>query len=481
MEKLIFEYHSQSTAYVPGSETAARKKYIPAEYLAAEELVLPQAAEQDVIRHFTALSRLNFSVDTGFYPLGSCTMKYNPKVNESVADLDGLAGIHPYAPEDCVQGALALIYELEGFLKEVSGFAGMTLQPAAGAHGEITGILLIKAYHQQHHPEQKRTVILVPDTAHGTNPASAALAGYQVRQVKSDSQGDIDLEDLRQNLGPDVAALMLTNPNTLGLFEKNILEVSRLVHDNGALLYGDGANFNALLGLVKPAELGFDIMHFNLHKTFSTPHGGGGPGAGAVGTNNELIPFLPIPRVNKKGNKYSWDYQQKDSIGKVRSCYGNFLIAVRAYAYFLALGAEGIAKVGRQSILNANYLMHKLENYFPRPYPRLCMHEFVMTPHHDWEVSTLDIAKRIIDYGFHPPTIYFPLIVHEAMMIEPTETETKETMDAFAAALVRIAAEASREPELLKKAPQNSPVGRIDEARAGRQLILKYEKRRDAR
>jgi glycine dehydrogenase subunit 2 len=479
LEKVIFEYHSQPADYVPVIDPAAAKKYIPAEFLDPGEAVLPHACEQDVIRHFTALSRLNFGVDTGFYPLGSCTMKYNPKVNETVADLDGLAGIHPYMPEEYVQGVLELIYELEIFLQEVSGFKGMTLQPAAGAHGEIAGILLIKAYHQKQHPGQKRDVILVPDTAHGTNPATAALAGYQVRQVKSDSQGDIDVADLQNNLSQDVAALMLTNPNTLGLFEKNILEVSRLVHQQGALLYGDGANFNALLGLVKPAELGFDVMHFNLHKTFSTPHGGGGPGAGAVGTIKELVPFLPIPRVSKKGNKFIWDYQKKDSIGKVRSFYGNFLIAVRAYAYFLALGAEGIAKVGRQAVLHANYLMHKLEKFYAVPYHRTCMHEFVMTPQPGWTVSTLDIAKRIIDYGFHPPTIYFPLIVHEAMMIEPTETETKETMDVFVKALELIAAEAVQKPELLKKAPQTSPVGRIDEARASRQLILKYEPGRE--
>ncbi|MDD5258794.1 MAG: aminomethyl-transferring glycine dehydrogenase subunit GcvPB [bacterium] len=476
---MIFEYHSQPTSYVPAADPAAVNKHIPAEFLGAEEVTLPQTCEQDVIRHFTALSKLNYSVDNGFYPLGSCTMKYNPKVNETVADFDGLAGIHPYSPEECVQGALKIIYELESFLKEVSGFSGMTLQPAAGAHGEITGILLIKAYHQKNQPEQKRNVILVPDTAHGTNPATAALAGYQVRQVKSDNQGDIDLEDLQQNLGLDVAALMLTNPNTLGLFEKNILEISHLVHKNGALLYGDGANFNALLGLVKPAELGFDVMHFNLHKTFSTPHGGGGPGAGAVGTSKDLIPFLPVPQVIKKGKNYFWEYRQANSIGKVRSFYGNFLIAVRAYAYFLALGAEGIAKVGRQAVLNANYLMHKLAKFYPVPYHRTCMHEFVMTPHQAWSVSTLDIAKRIIDYGFHPPTIYFPLIVHEAMMIEPTETETKETMDTFIQALEQLAAEAVQNPELLKKAPLTSPVGRIDEARAGRQLILKYEKGRD--
>ncbi len=479
MEKVIFEYHSSPTAYVPVARMAVANKYIPTDFLGTVELDLPQVSEQDVSRHFTALSKLNFGVDSGFYPLGSCTMKYNPKVNEAVADFDGLAGIHPYTPEESVQGALELLYELEVFLKEVSGFQGMTLQPAAGAHGEITGILLVKAYHRQKHSEQKRTVILVPDTAHGTNPATAALAGYQVRQVKSDNQGDIDLEDLRNNLNADVAALMLTNPNTLGLFEKNILEVSRLVHENGALLYGDGANFNALLGLVKPAELGFDVMHFNLHKTFSTPHGGGGPGAGAVGCSKELEPFLPVPHVRKKGAVFTLDHQQEYSIGRVRSFYGNFLIAVRAYAYFLALGAEGIAKVGRQAILNANYLMHQLEKIYQVPYPRTCMHEFVLTPQPSWAVNTLDIAKRIIDYGFHPPTIYFPLIVHEAMMIEPTETETKETLDAFAAALVKIAQEAAQQPAVLKKAPQTSPVGRVDEAKANRQLILKYEKKKN--
>ncbi|MBI5554725.1 MAG: aminomethyl-transferring glycine dehydrogenase subunit GcvPB [Elusimicrobia bacterium] len=477
LEKVIFEYHSQPAAYVPVTKLAVANKYIPAEFLGSVELDLPQASEQDVIRHFTALSKLNFSVDSGFYPLGSCTMKYNPKVNEAVADFDGLAGAHPYAPEESVQGALELLYELEIFLKEVSGFQGLTLQPAAGAHGESTGILLIKAYHRHKQPAQKRTIILVPDTAHGTNPATAALAGYQVRQVQSDNQGNIDLAELKKNLNANVAALMLTNPNTLGLFERNILAVSRLVHENGALLYGDGANFNALLGLVKPAELGFDVMHFNLHKTFSAPHGGGGPGAGAVGCSKELTPFLPVPRVRKNREIFTLDYQPKNSIGKIRSFYGNFLTAVRAYAYFLALGAEGIAKVGRQAILNANYLRQRLEKIYHVPYSRTCMHEFVLTPQPDWAVNTLDIAKRIIDYGFHPPTIYFPLIVHEAMMIEPTETETKETMDTFAAALVKIAQEAAQKPEILKRAPQTSPVGRIDEAQANRQLILKYEKR----
>ncbi len=478
MEKSIFAYQSEPTEYIKSGDSGAIEALIPERFLQRQEPDLPQATEQDVIRHFSRLAGLNYSVDTGFYPLGSCTMKYNPKINEAVADLPGLAGVHPYQDEKSIQGVLELAYGLEQFLLAVSGFQGLTLQPAAGAHGEITGILLIKAYHRLASKKEKRRIILVPDTAHGTNPATAALAGYEVRQVKSDEAGDIDLADLKQNLSPEVAALMLTNPNTLGLFEKNILQVSKMVHEAGALLYGDGANFNALLGLVKPADLGFDVMHFNLHKTFSTPHGGGGPGAGAVGVVEKLIPFLPVPLVKKKGEKFYFDYKVKHSIGKVRSFYGNFLIAVRAYAYFLALGEEGIKKVGRQSILNANYLLRKLKDVYEWPYRRSCMHEFVITPKTGWQVNTLDIAKRIIDYGYHPPTIYFPLIVHEAMMIEPTETETKNTLDEFSAALLSIAQEAQTTPELLKKAPVNSPVGRLDEARAARQLILKYEKAR---
>ncbi len=478
MEKIIFQYTSEPAQYIPATSGADQGLDIPDRFLADQPAELPAASELDVIRHFTNLSRLNYGVDAGFYPLGSCTMKYNPKINESIADLPGLAGTHPYQDEDHLQGALEIMYKLEEFLKTVSGFNAVTLQPAAGAHGEITGILLIKACHRAQKQDKQRRIILIPDTAHGTNPATAALAGYEVREVKSDSQGNIDLADLRAQLSPAVAGLMLTNPNTLGLFEKNILEVSRLVHEQGALLYGDGANFNALLGLVKPADLGFDVMHFNLHKTFSTPHGGGGPGAGAVGVTEKLAPFLPVPVVRRKDEKYYFDYRLRQSIGKVKSFYGNFLIVVRAYAYFLALGETGIKRIGREAILNANYMQSKLQAAYELPYRRACMHEFVITPRAEWHTSTLDIAKRIIDYGYHPPTIYFPLIVHEAMMIEPTETETKDTLDGFIEAMLKIAQEAQQHPELLQAAPVNSPVGRLDEARAGRQLILKYEKAR---
>lgn len=474
MEKLIFEYQSESTEYIPATNVRAAS-FIENTYLESNGPNLPTASEQDVARHFTNLSKLNYGVDNGFYPLGSCTMKYNPKINEEIAGLPGLADVHPHLPTENAQGVLQIIFGLEKFLTELSGFNAVTFQPAAGAHGEITGVLLIKAYHQFHHSQQKRRIILIPDTAHGTNPATAALAGYEVKQVKSDEQGNIDIDDLRDKLNEEVAVLMLTNPNTLGLFEKNILLVSKLVHDRGALLYGDGANFNALMGLVKPAALGFDLMHFNLHKTFATPHGGGGPGSGAVAVTEKLASFLPIPIVREKRNKYYFDYALPNSIGRMISFYGNFLVAVKAYGYLRALGKSGVSKIGKQAILNANYLRKKLEKNFIVPYARTCMHEFIITPRPEWSVNTLDIAKRIIDYGFHPPTIYFPLIVHEAMMIEPTETETKTTLDEFAAAMQSIAQEAENNAELLKKAPVSAPVGRADEARAGRQLILKYE------
>lgn len=475
-ERELFSYSSETTDYLSAVEMDQDiSSLLPHEFLQEKEPELPRICEQDVVRHFTNLSHLNFSVDNGFYPLGSCTMKYNPKVNEHLANLEGFSCVHPLVEEEMAQGALQVLYELEECLKKVSGFSAFTLQPAAGAHGETTGILLIKAYHNFYHPQEKRTIVLVPDTAHGTNPATAALAGFAVREVKSDARGNIDIEDLRRNLSKEVAGLMLTNPNTLGLFEQNILEVSALVHSAGALLYGDGANFNALLGIVKPAGLGFDLMHFNLHKTFATPHGGGGPGAGAVGVIKEISQFLPAPLVRKKRKKYFWDWHRPHSIGRVRSFYSNFLVGVKAYAYFLLLGEEGVRKIGTQAVLNANYLLHKLKDFYGWPYQRVCMHEFVIVPKSSWPVSTIDIAKRIIDYGYHPPTVYFPLIVHEAIMIEPTETESKQTLDEFSQTMKKIAEEAQNQPELLKAAPVYSPVTRVDEARANRQLVLRVK------
>ncbi|NWJ96250.1 MAG: aminomethyl-transferring glycine dehydrogenase subunit GcvPB [Chloroflexi bacterium] len=440
---------------------------------------LPEVSELDVVRHFTHLSRLNYSIDGGFYPLGSCTMKYNPKLNEDVARLSGLSEIHPLQPEETVQGALQIQYELQQYLAEIAGFEAVTLQPAAGAHGELVGVLTIRAYHRAH-GDFARTKILCPDAAHGTNPATAAMCGFQVITIKSDKRGNVDLNHLRQMVGPDTAGLMLTNPNTLGLFDENVLEVSEIVHQAGGLMYGDGANFNAILGIVRPGDLGFDVMHINLHKTFSTPHGGGGPGSGPVCVKALLAPYLPSPVVDKeekKGQTHYFFREVSETIGKVRSFWGNFGMHVRAYTYIRVHGAEGLRTVSENAVLNANYLMNSLKEVYELPYDRTCMHEFVLSGRRqkaNTGVKTLDIAKRLLDYGYHSPTIYFPLIVEEALMIEPTETESKTTLDKFIEDMCQIACEAEEEPDLVKNAPQNTPVQRLDEATAARKPQVRF-------
>jgi len=444
-----------------------------------ERLGLPEVSELDVVRHFTHLSRLNYAIDVGFYPLGSCTMKYNPKVNEDVARLPGFALIHPLQPVETVQGALRLQYELQEYLAEISGFDAVTLQPAAGAQGELVGVLTIRSYHH-HRGDTKRTKILVPDAAHGTNPATAAMSGFQVVTLKSDVRGNVDLNHLRQMVGPDTAGMMLTNPNTLGLFDENLLEVCEIVHKAGGLMYGDGANFNALLGIGRPGDLGFDVMHINLHKTFSTPHGGGGPGSGPVCVKSQLAPYLPTPVVAKEENNGQPRYYFQEvaqSVGKVRSFWGNFGMHVRAYTYIRVHGPEGLRAIGENAVLNANYMMNKLKDVYDLPYERTCMHEFVLSGRKQKAkgVKTLDIAKRLLDYGYHSPTIYFPLIVEEAIMIEPTETESKTTLDKFIEDMRQIAREVDEEPELVKSAPHNTPVLRLDETTAARKPQVRFK------
>jgi glycine dehydrogenase subunit 2 len=468
-EPLLYEISQPGRCSCRLPEPDVPRAELPVGYVRAD-LPLPEVSEVDLVRHYVRLSHLNYSVDTGFYPLGSCTMKYNPKVNEAMCRLPGFAQIHPLQPPDTVQGALALLYELQELLAEISGFPGVSLQPAAGAHGELTGVLIMrKALYSR--GETQRTVILVPDSAHGTNPASTAMSGLEVVQIPSDARGNVDLEALRANLSERVVGLMLTNPNTLGLFDEHALDVTRLVHDAGGLVYGDGANLNALLGVCRPAELGLDVLHFNLHKTFSTPHGGGGPGAGPVGVTEELAEFLPGPIVvaqeDEQGPLFAWHTPPR-SIGPVKSFYGNFGVLVRAYTYIRMLGATGLRRVAENAVLNANYLLSLVRDVYPLPYDRACMHEFVIEGRVEGapDIRALDIAKRLMDYGFHPPTNYFPLIVHEALMIEPTETESKETLDAFAAALRQIAEEARTDPDLLHNAPHTTPLGRLDEVRA---------------
>lgn len=450
---------------------------LPQEMLRENPPEFPEVSELDLIRHYTELSHRNHGVDSGFYPLGSCTMKYNPKVNEDVARYSGFNWIHPYQPEETVQGALELMYHLQEELQEITGMDKVTLQPAAGAHGEWTGLMLIRAYHESR-GDYKRVKVIVPDSAHGTNPASASVAGFDIITVKSNDQGNVDVEALRAIVGEDTAALMLTNPNTLGLFEKDILELAKIVHEAGGLLYYDGANANAILGIARPGDMGFDVVHLNLHKTFSTPHGGGGPGSGPVGVKKILEPFLPKPMVAKKDDKYYLDFDLPQSIGRVKSFYGNFSILVRAYTYIRTMGPEGLKAVSENAVLNANYMLRKLENYFDVPFAQHCKHEFVLsgTKQKKMGVRTLDMAKRLLDFGYHPPTIYFPLIVEECMMIEPTESESKETLDQFIDVLTQIAKEAETEPEKVLEAPHTTVVGRLDEVTAARKPILKYSK-----
>jgi glycine dehydrogenase subunit 2 len=475
---LIFELSRPGRCAVKLPDLDVPPAALP-EGLVRNDLPLPEVSEADVVRHYTRLSQMNYSVDTGFYPLGSCTMKYNPKINEDMTRLPGFVHLHPYQDEESVQGALFLMYHLQEFLKEIGGFAGVSLQPAAGAHGELTGVLMMRAYHLDRGDAQ-RDVILVPDSAHGTNPASTTMSGLRVVEVPSDARGNVDMDALKaacDEHGERLVGMMLTNPNTLGLFDEYVEQITALVHERGGLMYGDGANLNALLGIARPGDLGFDVLHYNLHKTFSTPHGGGGPGSGPVGVAPSLIDFLPSPIVGQVDNlTYTFVSPQK-SIGRVKAFYGHFGVMVRAYTYVRMLGAYGLQRVAEHAVLNANYLMSLVKDTYRVPYSRTCMHEFVCegrvsdAP----DVHALDISKRLIDYGFHPPTNYFPLIVDEALMIEPTETESKETLDAFAEALLRIAKEASTDPNLLHDAPHSAPVSRLDEVRAARELVLRWE------
>jgi len=482
-ETLIFEQGAPGRGSCPMPEcdvpVQPLEEMIPSGMLRKRPPDLPEVGEREVAGHFTRLSQLNFGVDTGFYPLGSCTMKYNPKINEYAVRLPGFARLHPYQPAEQVQGALGLMYEIQGYLAEITGMDHFTLQPAAGAHGEFTGLQIIRAYHDSRGEVGRRKVI-VPDSSHGTNPATAALCGMEVRQISSGPDGSVDLEALKSALDSETAAVMLTNPNTLGLFERQIIEIAEAVHRAGALLYCDGANMNAVMGISRPGEMGFDVIHLNLHKTFSTPHGGGGPGAGPVGVKHFLAPFLPYPVVDRKAGNRSFflDYDRPLSIGQVRSFYGNFGVVVRAYAYIRALGGQGLREVSENAVLNANYLLSLVRETYRVPFDRLCMHEFVLSPPAGFKeagLHTLDIAKRLVDYAYHPPTVYFPLIVEEALMVEPTETESRATLEGFADALVKIAREGLEDPELLKEAPHGTPVSRLDEVLAARRPVLRWQ------
>ncbi|HNT30471.1 MAG TPA: aminomethyl-transferring glycine dehydrogenase subunit GcvPB [bacterium] len=456
---------------MPASDVPAvqASKAIPA-HLLRDEVELPEVAEVDIVRHYTNLSRRNFGVDLGFYPLGSCTMKYNPKVNEEAAKLPGFTQQHPYAPAEWSQGSMQMMYELRQMLSEILGMKDFTLQPAAGAHGELTGVMMIKKYFDR--LGQKRTKILIPDAAHGTNPASGALCGFQTVEVRSNAEGGVDLDHLRELMTEDVAGLMLTNPNTVGLFERNLEQVMEIVKSKGGIMYCDGANANAYIGTNRPGDLGFDVIQLNLHKTFSTPHGCGGPGSGPVGVSEKLVDFLPVPRVVKKGDAYEWEYDAPDSIGRVKAFYGNFNVMIKAYTYIRSLGAAGLKRASENAVLNANYIKEKLRDHYQLAFDRICMHEVVFSGEKQVKesgVHTADIAKRLLDYGVHPPTIYFPMIVPEAIMIEPNETESKETLDDFCEIMIKIAGEAKENPEMLHKAPLTMPVKRLDGVQAARQ------------
>lgn len=462
---------------LPELDVPQKDNILPDNLKRKEPAPLPEVAEGEVIRHYINLSQLNHSVDNGFYPLGSCTMKYNPKINEDISRLPGFAGLHPYQSEDMTQGALKIMAELEKYLCEIGGMDRVTLQPAAGAHGELTGLMLMRAYHK-HRGQEQRKKIIIPDSGHGTNPASVTMCGYETVEIPSDDKGCIDLEALKEVLDDKVAGIMLTNPNTLGFYEENVSEVCRLVHEAGGLLYYDGANANAIMGYSRPGDMGFDIIHFNLHKTFGTPHGGGGPGSGPVGVKDKLVPFLPNPMVEEEDGKYFFDYDRPQSIGRVRSFYGNFGVLLKAFTYIRMMGARGLKQVSEDAVLNANYIMEKLSKSYYLKYHRNCMHEFVLSGKKQKDehgVTTTDIVKNLLDHGIHPPTVYFPLIVEEAMMIEPTETESKETLDNFIEVMEKIAKMAEEDPEKLKEAPFTTPVRRLDEASAARNPILKWE------
>lgn len=474
MTKLIFEKSVEGLEGISLCDEEINVNFIDQSFLRAEDALLPEVSELEAMRHYKELSDKNFCIESGFYPLGSCTMKYNPKVNEELSLLEGFTNLHPLQGDEDSQGSLELLYKLQESLKEITGMDAVTLQPAAGAHGELTGMMIVKKYFET--KGEIRTKVIIPDSAHGTNPASAAMCGFDIVEVKSLPNGQVDLEALKSVLNNDVAAIMLTNPNTLGLFEENILEISKIMHEAGALLYYDGANSNAILGYTNPAKMGFDIVHLNLHKTFSTPHGGGGPGAGPVGVVEKLKEFLPVPVIEFDGEKYYRKYNLKHSIGKVKAFYGNFGVLVRAYTYILMMG-KNLKHVSEDAVLNANYLKEKLKDIYYLPYDEPCMHEFVLSG--DWQkelgVDTLHIAKRLMDDKFHPPTVYFPLIVHEAMMIEPTETESKERLDEFVKVMRKIAEAIKVDPASVLNHPQKTPVKRVDETLAARKPDLKWK------
>ncbi|MGQ9705462.1 MAG: aminomethyl-transferring glycine dehydrogenase subunit GcvPB [bacterium] len=479
-EKLIFEISKKGrSAYnlpeidVPFEET---EKILPENLIRKGNIGLPFLSEIDISRHYTRLSRMNYAVDLGIYPLGSCTMKYNPKLGEDIARMNGFINLHPYLPEDAIQGALCLMYELGEKLKRITGMDEISLQPSAGAHGELTGMLIIKAYHKSkgRHPNK----VLIPDSAHGTNPASATIVGFEIEETPSDNRGRIDIKEIEKRIDEDVAGVMVTNPNTLGLFEEDMPEIAELLHKVDGLLYYDGANFNAIMGKVNPSQMGCDIVHLNLHKTFATPHGGGGPGSGPICVKKHLRDFLPVPVIDFDGNRYRFNYELKNTIGRVGPFFGNFGVLLKALAYILSMGDEGLSRASEDAVLNANYIRSALNGIYDIPYNYICMHEFVASSRNltkKYGIKTIDVAKRLIDYGMHPPTIYFPLIVEEALMIEPTETEGLETLDAFILALKSIAKEAEENPDLLHNSPTTTPVGRLDEVRAAKELDIVYK------
>jgi len=480
MEKLIFDYSSKGkigvSLPVKSAEEKAIEKYIPESLLRKSDLNLPEVSEPEVVRHFTNLSNMNHHIDKGFYPLGSCTMKYNPKINDKIAGLPGFANIHPLQPEKTIQGALELMYDLEKMLCAITGMHSVTLQPAAGSHGELTGVMVIKKYHDS--KGEQRKYILIPDSAHGTNPSSAYSANFETIALKSNERGCIDINDLKEKMTEEVAGLMITNPNTLGLFEEEVEQIVDIVHKYDGIVYMDGANLNALLGITCPGDMGFDITHINLHKTFSTPHGGGGPGSGPIAVVEKLSKYLPIPRIVKDGSNFKLSSDYPESVGKVLGLYGNFGVMVRAYVYITMLGLDGLQIVSRNAILNANYLRIKLADKFEVPYNRVCMHEFVASGdnHRQLGIKTLDIAKRLLDFGLHAPTVYFPLIVKEAIMIEPTETESKQALDEFIEVMEKIDKEAHENPERLHQAPLTTPVRRLEELKANKDLNVCWGK-----
>ena len=470
-DKLIYELSKENRVGFSLPRTEIKDYKLKDGLKRKSELDAVEVSELDVVRHYTKLSLKNFGVDQGFYPLGSCTMKYNPKIDEEIASLSQFKNVHPLQSEDSLQGIMQIYYETSSFLREITGMAEFSFNPFAGAHGELTGLMIMKQYHMLR-GDTKRTKVIVPDSAHGTNPASSALCGFEVVQVESTSDGTVNVEALKALLDDSIAGIMMTNPNTVGIFEKDILEIAKLMHDNGSLLYYDGANLNAILGVAKPALMGFDIMHINLHKTFATPHGGGGPGSGAVGVRSDLVSLLPNPRISFDGDRYHF---LNTSDLRVSGFFGNSNVVIKAWCYILSLGKENISNVAKYAVLNANYIKESLKDYYKLPISNICKHEVVFDGLISEAATTLDVAKRLLDYGYHPPTIYFPLLFHQALMIEPTENESKETLDAFIECLIKIAKEAENDPEMLKTAPHNTIVKRLDDVRAARFPILKYK------